>query len=68
MRTIRVVRFLQEMSQSELAARAGLNQTTVSKAERGLLPNTPAARDAKLRICAVLGVVPPDEGLIDPKS
>ena len=66
-RTFRFIRQIQELTQAEVAARAGLSQTVVSQAERGRLPDTPAARDAKLRIACVLGVFPEDETL-DPKS
>jgi transcriptional regulator with XRE-family HTH domain len=67
MRTFRFLRQVQELTQVEVAQRAGLSQTVVSKAERGLLPNTPAGIDAKKRLACVLGVFPPDETL-DPKS
>ena len=67
MKTFRFVRFFQDLTQAEVARRAGVSQTVVSRAERGLLPNTPAGIDAKLRISCVLGVVPKDETL-EPKS
>ena len=38
----------------------------VSKAERGLLPDTPSARSARIRIGCVLGHLPEDE-IIEPK-
>jgi transcriptional regulator with XRE-family HTH domain len=67
-RGFRFIRQLQELSQEEVARQAGLSQSVVSKAERGMLPNTPTGRDVKLRIADVLGVFPEDESLDLPKS
>lgn len=55
-RALRRLRLLRGVKQGDLAARLGVNQTTVSRWERGLLPMTPQQVAA---IRAMLGVPDP---------
>ena len=51
--SLRNIRRTRTITQSELAALAGVTQETISKAERGLLQLRP---DVQARVAAILGV------------